>query len=181
MINKQRLIAELFCTQHCITFSHLWCWKDQPRVEMSLVEWSRNRSISKVLPGFHHCYCKEKENDVLFFFLLNARGPENRCNSIGVFKLLMVIQNNQKEKEKNVMWSMREKSQDPFTAVCPASKHFSNENGIQNIQSTFDAKIIAIYFSKARLQNVLLIHELYICRHMIIENISGNIKQRLTW
>lgn len=83
----------------------------------------------------------------------------------------------------DIKWvlSMGEKSLDHFTAVHTAFKHFSNENGIQNEQSTFNAKITAVYFSKPHLKNVFLIYEPYICNHMIIEHVSGNIKQSLTW
>lgn len=41
--------------------------------------------------------------------------------------------------------STGEKSLDHFIAVHTAFKHFSNENGIQNKQSTFNAKITAIF------------------------------------
>lgn len=75
---------------------------------------------------------------------------------------------------------MGEKILGHVTAVHAAFKHFSNENGIQNKQSTFKAKITAIYFSKTHLQNVFLIYEPYICKHTVIEHVSGNIKQSLT-
>lgn len=57
---------------------------------------------------------------------------------------------------------MEEKSLDHFTAKYTTFKYFSNENGIQNEQSTVNAKITAVYFSKIYLQDVFLIYEPYI-------------------
>lgn len=76
---------------------------------------------------------------------------------------------------------MGEKTLGHFTAVHAAYKRVSNENGIQDEQSTFYAKTATIYFSKTHLQNVLLIYEPYICKHTLIQHVSGNIKQSLTW
>lgn len=76
---------------------------------------------------------------------------------------------------------MGEKTLGHFTAVHTAYKRFSNDNGIQNEQSTFNEKTTAIYFRKTHLQNVFLIYEPFICKHTLTQHVSGNIKQSLTW
>lgn len=60
---------------------------------------------------------------------------------------------------------MGEKSLGHFTAVYTAYKRFSNENGIQNEQSTFDAKTTAIYLVKLTCKMCFSSMAIYMQRH----------------